>query len=562
VEIIGLLFGLTAGLGVALGWLVFSGGSGRPPAPAAPAPATAAPPVVSQSSGGPDPVGLDGEWAAYSDRSTCADWAGGDGLSAVRLSSSQIAWFFSDTYLGPAGPTAGFSRASGFVHNSVVVQTMSGQGSKFVTMTGGGACLFPGRLPGPPSAVVQPPRAPGSSYDRYWDEDGMLIGGTVVKFYNRYLAGTVPFIPAGTVIATFPASTLSAAGLGPAFGAVARPDLIPLPAYAPAGGGSPVVWGAALLRTGNTIYVYGTRTPDPNVPDRQLYLARVQASQLTDFAAWQFYAGGQWAASEQNAQPVQPPGTALSVSSGFSVVKIGSRYWLIQAGVQAGGQDIDAYPATAPWGPFDPAAGLVLFHNTEIGLNAAHDYRIMYEARAELAVSTSRTLVISYNVNSEGVTTGCVPMSAFTNTVTQPRFITVPLAAFTAPTANPATGGLAVGVAAGAPDYPQIVRQDPTQWFDGWDFPGGCPPVPAVTAVHAQPQPGGVALSWPDVGLGVRYRVYLLDPGAPNYTLATNTRSAGTMLSGLHSGTYTASVVPANLHDGTGPAAQVTFTIP
>jgi len=304
----------------------------------------------------------------------------------------------------------------------------------------------------------------------------------VVKFYNRYLGGSVPFIPAGTVIATFPASTLSAAGLGPAFGAVARPRLIPLPSYVPPSGGSPVVWGAALLQAGDTIYVYGTQTADPAVPNRQLYLAKVQASRLTDFAAWQFYAGvGQWATSEQNAQPVQPPGGALSVSSGFSVVEIGSRYWLTQAGVQAGSQDIDAYPAVAPWGPFDPAAGLVLFHNNEIGLDAAHDYRIMYEARAEPAVSSSRALVISYNVNSEGVTTGCVPMSAFTNTVTQPRFITVPVTAFT--TAG-TTDGLAAGVTSGAPGYPQIVRQDPTQWFDGWLYPGGCPRVPAVTAVR------------------------------------------------------------------------------
>ena len=54
----------------------------------------------------------------------------------------------------------------------------------------------------------------------------------------------------------------------------------------------------------------------------------------------------------------------------------------------------------------------------------------MYEARAEPALSTADTLVISYNVNSEAVTTGCVPMSAFTNTVILPRFIAVPLAAF------------------------------------------------------------------------------------------------------------------------------------
>ena len=121
-----------------------------------------------------------------------------------------------------------------------------------------------------------------------------------------------------------------------------------------------------------------------------------------------------------------PPGGG--VSSGFSVVAIAGRYWLIQAGSEPGSQDIDAYPASEPWGPF--GAGVVLYRNPAIGLDAAHDYRIMYEARAEPALSTRDSLMISYNVNSEAVTTGCVPMSAFTNTVTQPRFISVPLAAF------------------------------------------------------------------------------------------------------------------------------------
>src|SRR5215831_5894737 len=71
---------------------------------------------------------LDRQWITYSNRSTCADRSGGDGVSAVRLSSSQIAWFFSDSSLGPAGPRIGFSRQSGFVHNLVVMQTDTGGG--------------------------------------------------------------------------------------------------------------------------------------------------------------------------------------------------------------------------------------------------------------------------------------------------------------------------------------------------------------------------------------------------------------------------------------------------
>jgi len=552
-ELGGLVIGIVAGLSIALGWLISTRGH-----PSGPVVDSTHPPVlVHGSSAGPDPAALDTEWVAYSDHSSCADWAGGDGVSAIRLNSSQLAWFFSDTYIGPAGPTIGFSRLSGFVHNSVVVQTTTGPGSTFVTLTGGGACTGPGR-PGDAAPVVgAPPAGSAVPRDRYWEEDGINTGETVVKFYDHYLGGGVPFVPVGTVIATFPVSQLSSAGRGPRYGAVARPDLIPVPSYTPPAGGSPILWGAALLRAGNTVYVYGTQSPNVPVPGGRLYLARVPASQLTAFSAWRFYAGaGTWTARQQNARPVQPPGSGLTVPSGFSVVQIGRRYWLIQAGTAVGSPDIDAYPASAPWGPFD-FAGRLLYRDPAIGLDAAHDYRIMYEARAEPALSARHTLVISYNLNSEAVTTGCVPMSAFTNTVTLPRFIAVPLAAFgddAGAQANPARSG--------APGYPQIVQQDPSQWFDAWSYPGGCPPVPRLVSVRASPGAGTVTLSWPDAGLGLHYRVYLRGPGEPGQAPVVTASADGATITGLRPGDYQAKVVPVNFKKHAGQAAEVTFTVP
>jgi hypothetical protein len=549
-EIGGLALGLVIGLVIALGWLNRAPGAHH----AAPA---RTPVTVPGPAAGPGPAALDAEWSAYSARSGCADWAGGDGLSVTRLNSSQLAWFFSDTYLGPASAAAGFSRISGFVNNSVVVQSTSGHASTFVTMTGGGACRAPG-APGHATSVVAAPPAPGVPGDRYWGEDGLETGGTIVKFYNRYLVGGFPFTPAGTVIAAFGVSQLSTAGRGPQYGAVARPALIPLPSYTPPGGRSPVLWGAALLRAGNEVYVYGTQTTPAAGTDvpaaslgRQLYLARVPLARLTEFSAWRFYAGaGRWAAAQQDARPVQP-GSGLDVSSGFSVTRIGQRYWLIQAGTVPGGQDIDAYPASEPWGPFDPAAGVRLYRNPAIGLDAAHDYRIMYEARAEPALSTRNTLVIGYNVNSEAVTAGCQPMSAFTNTVTQPRFITVPLAAF--------GGGAGPAAASGPQDYPRIVPRNPAQWFNSWSYPDGCPPVPGLVFAHALPGPGQVDLSWPDVGLGVRYLVSVHGPANPP---AATVYGDATTVKRLRPGAYRATVVPVNIRHQTGPAVQVTFTVP
>ncbi|HJZ26876.1 MAG TPA: hypothetical protein VJ370_11440, partial [Streptosporangiaceae bacterium] len=160
------------------------------------------------------------------------------------------------------------------------------------------------------------------------------------------------------------------------------------------------------------------------------------------------------------------------------------------------------------------------------------------------------------NVNSEAVDTGCVPMSDFTNTVTLPRFITVPLAAFGAkPVGNSATSG--------PQDDPRIVSQNPSQWFDAWDYPGtGCPPVPGLAPVTASVQAGKVTLTWPDAGLGLNYHVYLQGPGEPGGTPVATASADSATITRLRPGRYLAKVVPVNFKKRPGRAAEVTFKIP
>ena len=547
-------FGATFLLGAALHGGDPPASAARPPASAARGPASAARPgrAGQLQAGQPSPAALDAQWLAYSDHSTCADWAGGDGVSAIRLSPSQVAWFFSDTYLGPAGPGIGFSHLSGFLHNSVVVQTGTGSATRLVTLTGGGACPGPGEpgADGPGAvSVVQPPNP--ASGQREWDADGIRVGGSVVKFYNDYLPGPIPFTPVSTTIASFPVSGLSAAGLGPAYGGALHPALTPVPGYTPPDGGTPIVWGSAVLQAGpggRTVYVYGWQSPDPASPVRELYLARVAAARLADFAAWQFYDAGQWTDSQSLAQPIEPAGQDLNVPSGFSVVPAGGRYWLIEA-AGTGTPGIDAYPAPAPWGPFDWAEGILLYRAPGIGLTKAEDFRVMYEARAEPALSTRQTLVISYNVNSEAVTAACESISRFTNAMTQPRFIAVPMSVFNPPGAR---YGHALGAAA---DYPAITQQDPDLWFSSWSYPGGCPPVPAVSGATARPGPRAATLSWRSAGLGVRYRILEHSASGSYVPVRTVARTRATITGLIPGQSYQFEIVPLNIYQDPGPAA-------
>ncbi len=544
-------FAITAGIVSVVHGGFLTGGSRRA---AVPTDSGTTSTVISRGDEGPSPAALDAQWLAYSDHSTCAEWAGGDGVSGIRLNSSQIAWFFADTYLGPAGPTAGFSHLGGFLHNSMVIQTTGGSRTSLVTLTGGGGCAG-GVHAGPATSIVSGPSTAGMAL-RYWDADGIRVGGTVVTFYNAYLLGPAPYVAVGTTMASFSVRKLSAAGHTAANGGAITPALTPVPTYTPPDGGTPIIWGSALLRSGHTVYIYGWQSTGGADSLSLPYLARVSASRLTDFAAWRFYAGGQWSASQSLAVPIEPAVGDFSVPSGFSVVPIAGRYWLIEA-VGAGDPDIYAYPAPTPWGPFDAHGGVLLYRAPGIGLSAANDYRIMYEARVEPALSTSKTLVISYNVNSEAVTAACQSIAWFTNAFIQPRFISVPISAFAAPKATVRDFVRAANLGS----LP-IIQRDPAAWFDSWSFAGGCPPVPGVSDLTARAHPGRVRLAWRSAGIGMQYRVYL-SSGAQASEYVRTVSATRMTVTGLTSGlAYDFEVVPVNTRSDTGPPAYISVGVP
>jgi hypothetical protein len=546
------LGGLVAGATVTLGGIMLTrNGNAARPSTTWLSPAR----LNGGAAGALSPAGLDRQWPAYSDRSTCADLSGGDGATAIRLSRTQIAWFFSDSFLGPAGPHIGFSRLSGFVHNLVVVQTIRGGRSRFVTITGGQACGGQGE-PGRALSVVRPANAGGLRGQRYWGGDGIRIGSRIVQFYTRYLPGGVPYVPVATVIASFPVGELRREGLGSAYGEVISPSLTAVPGRSPPGV-PPIVWGASLLRWSRYIYIYGWRSLDPRSADRWGYLARVAVARIADVAAWRYYAGsGRWSANQAMARPVTAGGR-LTLEASFSVVWMSGRYWLIEQGDGFGGAGIAAYPAVTPWGPFGTAAPLWLYHARGIGASAADNYQIMYAAQAEPALSTPSHLVISYSVNSLAVNAGCVSLAMFTNAIIQPRFIAVPRAVFAA-----AVRGMhaPIPVTAGPERYPAIVASNPGQWYDAWTYPHGCPPVPAVRSVTVRRSGDSVLIQWPASGLGVLYRVQLVQTGAAGDLQRVVLATSVTFRHLAPGRRYVVRVVPENKDHRAGPAASAAFT--
>jgi len=199
---------------------------------------------------------------------------------------------------------------------------------------------------------------------------------------------------------------------------------------------------------------------------------------------------------------------------------------------------------------------VLLYRAPGIRLTEKDRYRIMYEARAEPALSTRHTLVISYNVNSLAVTAGCVPLTAFTNAVIQPRFIAAPARSLAA-------------LHMGAPEMPpwpspratiRLLRAGMTR--DGstsWKYSGGCPPLHAVRNIAVTRTKDSILVRWRASGPGVRYRVYLCSPGS-TYVLLRIARTSSVTLRELTGGSrYQVLIVPENIDHRKGPGTSITI---
>jgi hypothetical protein len=383
----------------------------------------------------------------------------------------------------------------------------------------------------------------------------MVVGGRVVKFFHRFGWGAARYKPLATAVTSVPVRSLTARK--PAKSLRLKPR--ELPAVTPVPGGTPIMWGAALLPAGDTVYVYGWHASDLRFQQKRMYLAKVQKTHLADMTAWMYYAGaGQWTTSQWGAQPVQPYGADLEVSSAFSVARLGGRFWLIQHEPAFDSPDIVAHPAAAPWGPFDRRQGKLLYRAPDVGDDAAHDYKVIYDARVLEPLSTEKTIVIGYNVNTVAVNIGCRSLNYYTDVFYRPRFVTVPAAEFARPGGGP--GDRARGVQAGRElPYTPLVRQNPGHWYNTWNYPSGCPPVPAVTGVEAvSAEPGTLTLSWRNAGADVSYRVYRRRVGGrASFTLARTVSTPGVTLEGLESGRrYEWRVQPINWKDDGGPVSS------
>ena len=441
---------------------------------------------------------LNNQFNAYGDNASCADWSGGDATNSIALPNGQRAWFFSDSFLGnPASRRDLFGFSS--LRNSIVVQN----GSSMRTITGGNTCQeknqsldFWDRY-----AKTVAPSSPGF----YWTGDQQLLDSdTVAKFYYHGVPSGDYWINDYSAVAKIPVSQFNNSVM----------NVTPTPLRCSTD--PKVLWGTMTMKwSDGNVYIYGTGAIAPQV----LYLAKTTMDKLTDFSSWQFLthvsANGEanWSGSCEEAGKL-PIGQA----TGGSVSFIDGTVWLTQDSAyqsSPAGDVIAAYPSSSPWG--FGARKIDLYRPPEAHYDHPYFYQV-YEPRIQAGLTSGANLVMSYNVNSAAVDTGCVPANNHDATIYRPRFVTIPTSWFNRydapliidPSDTAAANAAGKSTAEAAGDTIDGV----SDWFDHWLNPV-CPAVPAASNLKATPgSDGSVAMSWSAPGTDVWSYLYQCDSTA------------------------------------------------
>jgi hypothetical protein len=280
-------------------------------------------------------------------------WVGGDSTYSVPLGKNRVAWLFSDTLVRlPGGDPR---RIPDLVRNSIVLD----EGKAALSLRIGGSSANP--------AAIIPPPAGG---DWYWFQDGTAASGNLQVFLSRTARAGQWFRWVSSSIATLDPATLEVRSIVPA----------------PATPG--VAWGAGLTETTKEIVVLGVE--DAGQAGKHLHLAKVEGTDVTQTARWQFWTGSSW-----SPDPAKSARLLSDVSNELSVSPYRDGYLLITT--HGGGvfsDRIDAYTACRATGPW---TGPQEIYRTPESQTKDH---ISYNAHAHPELSRGKNLLISYNVNS------------------------------------------------------------------------------------------------------------------------------------------------------------------
>ena len=205
-------------------------------------------------------------------------WTGADGAYSVALNRNTFAWFFGDTWIGQI--KNGRHVNATLVNNSVAIQ--HGRRPEDARMD----FHFGREVDGSRVALIKPDDGRGW----FWLFDGVLTAKGLYLFLIQVERTAGNDIFDFRVVGNWLGQIENPADLPSAWRI--RQSRIPWSTFS---AGKGILWGSALLRAADILYIYGTTEDTGGTnPEKHMILARVPVSGLGDFSRWRFYADGRW----------------------------------------------------------------------------------------------------------------------------------------------------------------------------------------------------------------------------------------------------------------------------
>ena len=301
-------------------------------------------------------------------------WIGADGNYSVPVAPDRLLWFYSDTLLGRV--EQGRRVDSKLINNSVGVQTPTPHGPQIEFFHGTDAKDQPAAL-----------FIPDDPKRWYWLLGGACVDARVHLFLWEFEKSSDPGV-FGFVNAGVSHAVIENPLDPPTQWKVTRRPL-PWTELTPE---RRVLFGSAVMLHGDLVYVYGVQeTPKVHLSPRQMLLARVPVSSLSDHSRWEFRTTSGWSKDFREAAPL-----ASGMASEYSVSPLPAfdQFLSISHGDLLSPK-INARFADQPWGPWSEPVEVWTCPEPE----AKKGY-FAYAGKAHPALSTGDELLITYAVNS------------------------------------------------------------------------------------------------------------------------------------------------------------------
>jgi hypothetical protein len=259
-------------------------------------------------------------------------WTGADGAYTVKLAQNRILWLFGDTWYGDI--REGRHANATIINNSIAIQ-------RGITPPGASVVFYSGSAPGgEPTAFIRP----SDGHGWLWFYHGIEVEKSLYLFLIQAERTGDPksfgFKIAGTWLgrAANPGDTPNSWRISQ--------HRIPWQRLSADGD---TIFGSALLRQNNFIYIYGT-TEDVIGGERRKYmiLARVPDTKLDRFDQWRFFSAGHWTTDFNELSRL-----AADLANEYSVSYLAALGQYVAVYTSKGlSRNIVSRFAPNPWGPW------------------------------------------------------------------------------------------------------------------------------------------------------------------------------------------------------------------